>query len=526
MAWRITHIYPFLFAIIPVVRLVAENPGWMSVDDAGAVVAAVLAACGVVYGLALLATRGWGRRLPPLILLGVVLAFWVYVRVAPLVERRTGWSHPVLFPLWVAATVGTIWWLVRRPALLDRAETFLTLTSGVLLSWFLLSIGVAQYRSARAVRESAVVRRLVEPIRIQPGTKVGPKRDIYLIVLDEYANAEVTGRLFGFDNHVFLDSLRQLGFVVPAVHSNYSHTFLSLASMLNASHIAALSGELGRWSVDRTVSDYLVTHNRTVAFLKAQGYQYVLFPSLSWEATKHDSRAIFVFRAGHGLNAAREVTRSGLRLVLNKTSLLKFVNWGVDRLARNHVARTFAAVAQVSTRPGPVFAFAHVMSPHDPYIFDRDCGPAQKAGGSRPQRYVEQIQCVDHMVLDLVTTLLRTSHLPPVILLQGDHGSKTLLPYKDRDPDNITLAAAKERLGAFGAYYLPDQGSEVFGDSVTIVNVMGNVLRFYLGAALPRESEDMYLSVHRAPFAFKRVDFAWLAREDWSARPRSPSEIR
>ena len=31
------------------------------------------------------------------------------------------------FALWVAATVGVIWWLARRPALLDRTERFLTL---------------------------------------------------------------------------------------------------------------------------------------------------------------------------------------------------------------------------------------------------------------------------------------------------------------------------------------------------------------------------------------------------------------
>ena len=54
---------------------------------------------------------------------------------------------------------------------------------------------------------------------------------------------------------------------------------------------------------------------------------------------------------------------------------------------------------------------------------------------------------------------------------------------------------------------------------MTIVNVMGNVLRFYLGAALLREPDDMYLSVDPAPYALKRVDFAWLAGEDWSAGP-------
>ena len=523
MTWRITHIYPFLFAIIPIVRLVAAYPGWAELDDAAVVVATVLAACGLVYGLALLATRRRGHRLPALVLLGVVLGFWAYVRVARLVEHRTSLSHPVLLPLWAAATVAMIWWLVRRPALLDRAERFLTLTSTMLVGWFVLSIGVAEWRGARAVRQSTLVRRLAEPILVQPGARVGPKRDIYLIVLDEYANAEVTGRLFGFDNQVFLDSLRQLGFVVPAVHSNYLHTFLSLPSLLNASHLAGLSGELGRRSIDRTVPDYLFEHNRTVPFLKSQGYQFVFFPSLSWEATRHSPQADLEFHAWPGLDPARELTRSGLRQVLTKTSLLKFVEWGSPRLVRGHVTRTFAAIAQVPKIPGPVFTFAHVLSPHSPYVFDRDCRPApQKTGGSRAKHeaasYVAQIHCLNHMVLDVVTTLLRTSELPPVILLESDHGSKTLLFDKAGTAENIPLAAAKERLGAFRAYYLPDHGREVFGDSMTVVNVMGNVLRFYLGAALLREPDDLYLSVDPAPYAFKRVDFAWLAGDDWSAR--------
>jgi hypothetical protein len=525
MTWRITHSYPFLCAIIPVVRTVAAYPGWADLDDVAIIVTVVLAACGVVYGLVLLATRRRSDRLPPLVLLGVVLGFWGYARVATLMERRTGVSHPVLLPLWAVATVGVIWWLVRRPALLDRAETFLTLTSGILVGWFVLSIGIAEYRSARAVRQSALVRRLAEPIPLKPGARVGPKRDIYLIVLDEYASAEVTGRLFGFDNRVFLDSLRQLGFVVPAVHSNYLHTLLSLPSLLNASQIADLSGELGGRSLDRTLPDYLVEHNRTVPFLKSQGYRFAFFPSQSWESTRHNPQADQEFQVWHGVNPARELTRSGLRTVLKKVSLLKYFEWGASRYTRDHVSRTFAAIAQVPRIPGPVFTFAHVLSPHGPYVFDWNCRPATKRPAASPPKrtaaaYVAQIQCLNHMVLDLVTTLLRTSDLPPIILVQGDHGSKSLLFDKAGAAEKITLAAAKERTGAFGAYYLPDHGSDAFGDSVTIVNVMGNVLRFYLGGSLAPGPDDMYLSVDPAPYAFKRVDFAWLAGEDWSARPR------
>lgn len=91
-----------------------------------------------------------------------------------------------------------------------------------------------------------------------------------------------------------------------------------------------------------------------------------------------------------------------------------------------------------------------------------------------------------------MTTLLRTSE---------SHGRKTLLLDKAETSEEITLAAAKERLGASGAFYLPDRGSEMFRDSVTTMNVMGNVLRFYLGAALPREPDDRYLSGDPALYA-------------------------
>ena len=363
------------------------------------------------------------------------------------------------------------------------------------------------------------MQRLAEPIPVQPGARVGPKPDIYLIVLDEYANAEVTRWLFGFDNHVFLDSLRQLGFIVPAVHSNYLHTFLSLPSLLNAAHVAGLSAEIGSRSVDRTVPDYLVQHNRTARFLKSQGYKFAFFPSLGWETTRHNSEADLEFDAWHGSNP-RPVIRSGLRNVLIRTSLLRYVDVGERRDAiRLQLTRTFAAIAETPKIPGPVFTLAHVVSPHDPYVFDRDCRPAtwEPGHGSRLERtggpYVEQVQCLNHLVLALVTELLRASERPPIILLQGDHGSKALLFDQAASVEKITLAAARERLGAFGAYYLPNHGSEAFGDSMTVVNVMGDVLRFYFGAALPREPDDMYLSVDRAPYAFKRVDFAWLAGE-------------
>ena len=75
-------------------------------------------------------------------------------------------------------------------------------------------------------------------------------------------------------------------------------------------------------------------------------------------------------------------------------------------------------------------------------------------------------------------------------------------------------AAARERVGAFGAYYLPDSGAKAFGDTVTVVNVLGNVLRHYFRADLPRAGDEQYISLADSPYEFRRVDARWLTGDD------------
>jgi hypothetical protein len=522
------RLYPFLLAVVPVLHLVASNPGWSKLDDLAVVVAAVLAGCGIVYGLTALVARGrWGGRLPPLAALAAVLWFWGYVRVVDRMGHRADvTTHLVLFPLGMAVTLGLGWWLLRRPALLDRVAIFLTLVGGLLVGRSALSIGMTELRSARVIRESTVVQRLAQPIRVRPGAAARPGRDIYLIILDEYANAEITRTRYGFDNHVFLDSLRQLGFVVPAVHSNYLHTLISLPSLLNASQLADLSRDVGGRSGNPRLANYLLEHNRGVGFLKSQGYTFAFFPSLWWPATRHNRSADREFGGGNGFDPVRELSRTELRRDLRVASMLDLLHRETRWQAADadQTVHTLAALTQVPGIPGPVFAFAHVLSPHQPFTFESDCRPLVRkpAVGSGRGRYVEQIECLDRMLLKLISSLLRDSDVPPVILLQGDHGSSTTAFDTATTAEAIPPAAAFARFGAFGAYYLPDHGSAAFGDSVTVVNVLGNVLRHYLGADLPREPDDLYLSAYSAPYAFKRVSLAWLAQAD-SAEGRQHS---
>ena len=255
----------------------------------------------------------------------------------------------------------------RRPSALDRANTFFTLTGLLMVGWLGFRLVTDLLHARSVVQHSVLARQLARPIPagVSPAAKAA-QRDVYLIVLDEYANAGVLRDVLLFDNRVFEDSLRHLGFTIPgSVHSNYVHTLLSLPSLLNFSHLTPLTDEVGRHSTDATLPNYLLENNRAVAFFKRQGYRFLFFPSQWWPSTVRNRNADWQFDAWPGFNPARAATRSDLRRSLLATTAFAFLkrddHWDAD-----YIRRTLSRLEQVPTQTEPTFTFAHVVSPHWP----------------------------------------------------------------------------------------------------------------------------------------------------------------
>ena len=108
-------------------------------------------------------------------------------------------------------------------------------------------------------------------------------------------------------------------------------------------------------------------------------------------------------------------------------------------------------------------------------------------------------------MLELVTSLLRRSSPAPIILVVGDHGSRFADVGFYAHPERVSPAFIRERFGAFGAFYLPAGGDSVFREPVTLVNVVGNVLRYYFAADLAPSPDEMYVSGIDL-YRFYRVD--------------------
>ena len=504
-----SSLYPFLLVAVRVLYLAANNPGHFSLDDLIVVLAGTLAGTGLIYSLARLALRKVRSALPALVTLVVVA--WIFG--APAIYQQLPEilrSSPTA--VWIGGIIVSglaVRLLSSRPRVLHVAATFLTNVYAVLAAWLVLDIGLDRRNGDRAVARSDLVRDLEQPIRPRrQGPSQGPPRDIYVIVLDEYANDTVLRTVLGFDNSTFEDSLRTLGFYIPRfVRSNYTQTSLSLASFLNAAHVNRLRDEVGQ-SNDANIVNHLVDQNRVGRYLQAHGYRFVFFPSSWWFATRGSTIADSTVRVGPRLELGRELSRTDFRRVIWHNTMLWWfyrTEWGDDAMVRD----TFHAFGALASDPRPLFGFAHVISPHVPYVFDANCRPREHEYARNREGYVSQLQCVNRLVLGTVTDLLQRSAVAPVIILQGDHGTAFLDYSGASDAGRVNLKAAGERFGAFGAYFLPDGGASVFGDTVAVVNVLGNVLRAYAGADLRIAPDEQYVSLDRAPFDMYRVQPQW-----------------
>jgi hypothetical protein len=530
-------LYPILFAIFLPLAILAQRPTYIPVGDAAAVcltgAVAVAAMMAVVYGIG----RVWLRPDPAASVaaagaFGAVGLFYGY-RVLGVVGLLIV-AHPTPALMVGCALVGVCAWAYRRrdfSRLFSHRfgiERYLTVVGAVLVTWSAAQVTVRQVAGARALTRSELVRELARPVPLRArvaapagdsaAERAKRKRDVYVIVLDEYASSDVLRERFGFDNRPFEDSLRALGFRIPAsVRSNYAITLLSVPSLLNFAQMRPLADEMAASSRMSTPLNYLIEHNRAAAFLKGQGYRYVFFPSAWFPATRASAEADAQYDPYRGFDLGRSIYRSQFRTKLASVTMLSAFRNVLPSAAAvyaEHTTRTFAGVTAVAGSVGPTFVFAHVLMPHDPWFMDAACRPVlardlmSQGWDHSPASHAmlrDQVQCVNEQTLKTVRTLIARSQPSPIIIIQGDHGTQESLNPPLSDTAVPDIEQARERFRAFGAYYLPGGGAAAMPESTSVVNVLRHVFSYYFDADLPPLPNTMFYSF-QLPYAMTELD--------------------
>jgi hypothetical protein len=122
----------------------------------------------------------------------------------------------------------------------------------------------------------------------------------------------------------------------------------------------------------------------------------------------------------------------------------------------------------VAAIPSPKFVFAHIISPHGPYVFDAE-GNFIPDENDTDKGYVGQVEYLNSRLIPLLQNLIENSEGPPVIILQADHGG------------HGTQFDLDHRMNILNAYYLPDDGDQYLYASISPVNSFRLVFDTYFG---------------------------------------------
>jgi hypothetical protein len=506
--------YPYVVAIYPLWFLYLRNLGQVS---ATAALDATLVALVITYLLILLATRLTGSRaVAALITSALFIAFYAYgpmhdvaVRIA-VNDRgqnlqaigRVFENHLSLSSLLMGVSGLVIWLFITR---VDRASTRITgagnVAAGTLGAILLIRLFSAVVRQ----HESEVHH---DRASIEAGTRLsvlGYNPDIYYIILDGYARADVLAEHYGFDNSPFIDELERRGFeVTDRSNANYNHTFLSLASSLNfdylqnfAADILAdedfLQGRRGFEPIAKRLQD-----NRAAQFLRTRGYRFVHLQSSSPETVRNPYADEQIQCSGRVFDDEyfRAVAEISWLRALAPGSLV------TDDLAECHKLR-LQALADQGGRPGPKFVFTHFLPPHHPYLFDRHGNVLRTVTISNQfdyqarlweykAGYLDQLQYMNTSMLEVIDRIRAQSKQPPIIIVQSDHG-----PNLKKD---LTVEQARSlRIANFAAYLLPGAAPGTLPPDCAPVNQFRYLFNHYFAADFPILPSRIFFSEFKTP---------------------------
>jgi hypothetical protein len=492
--------HPLLLAAFPVVALYAYNAQELPLSVILVPLVVALAVTSVLLLSTWLICRSINKA-------GIIASLFLVLLLSTgyLFDLRKwlGASGPyiagsMLLAIWVLLFPYLMYLVVRTGKTLRNPTIILNVATVVMVVVSLFTIGASEFRRSMSEQECAASDATVD-LQVPEGQKLP---DIYYIILDRYAGAATLAENYGFDNSDFISYLASGGFYVASESSaNYVRTSESLASSLNMEYIDYMDEK----SNDLLPMSERIEDNALQRSLKAAGYQFINVGSW-WGPTRQNENADYCTRTSEFEESLLTMT---MPYHVSAAAGL------VDDARMRQWKRTqfeFDKLAEIPNMEEPTFTFAHILSPHVPYVFDSDGSfllPEQANTRSDMENYCNQLVATNNMVRTLVDGLLTGSEVAPIIILQADEG-----PYPERYDANYrsfnwgkaTDAEIRQKFEILNAYYLPGVDSSVLYPTITPVNSFRLVFDLYFGTGLGLLPDKSYAYVdYSHPYQFLDV---------------------
>ncbi len=503
---RKNPIHPILFGLFPVLSLYSLNTALVPTRDVVWPLLLILGGTCFVWLILGLILRSSQRGA-----MGAsvsVVLFFAFGHAWDLVHKQKLLSKLIPFrgdflPFWLAVFIVAVILACWKWKRIDGFTSAMNVGGIVLAGFPFLSILISWFSAWHGTSIGAMSGQ-------ETKLKVDDRPDIYYIILDGYGRSDSLKRVIGFSNDWFIKGLESRGFFVATdSKSNYCQTELSLSSSLNLGYLPKVLPDMSPSWTDRTVLDGLIDENQVSKYLKKIGYRYEAvttgFPSVrpySADLWFHSADGLSYF-SGVLLNEIPVSPSNDVATESQYDSRRQYLNGALTHLQES-----------VSTSQ-PRFIFAHILAPHPPFVFDEngksvaptghmfayvDASDFFDYGGTVKEYrdgYTGQATYLSKRILQVVDQILKSSTKPPVIILQGDHGSKMRMSQTSVDKSDLN-----ECFPNLNAYFVPKSVRANLYPGITPVNSFRMLFNGLFDDHFTKLPDESFYSSWLTPFKF------------------------
>ncbi len=454
----------------------------------------------------------------------MILLFFSYGHVFSLINNLPGIGPTLahqryLMLTWLILFATSLVLIIKYGKNANNLHRIINYTALILVGLVCIQLLFAEYSQTQARVNNRLTKledkNAFDPSRIENKNNLP---DVYLIVLDSYAREDVLERELNFDNKPFIKNLTDLGFVVPnCTMTNYPYTAQIMPAELNMNYLDAFypyDSTMTRIDYNIAIDDIrhsLVRKNLTDLGYKTISFEsnpqwveipdadifhssntpgqfyFRIFDKTEYHQILSDSTLLSSLHDAEGVIPGLHDVRSKFEdFVASINTNLKFAVEDPNRKKYNMLIDYLDYMETVTSIPGHKFVYLHLMAPHSPQVL----GPnGEFVPGVRIPGYSYAVTYVNKRILGIISKIINQSKVPPVIILQGDHG------FSDDE---------KSRMYNLNAYYLPGAGKKLLYPTITPVNTFRVIFNAYFDGKYPLLKDTGYW-FQGALFNFKKA---------------------
>lgn len=261
------------------------------------------------------------------------------------------------------------------------------------------------------------------------------KPNVYYIILDEYGAFDVMKEYYQYDNSDFKDFLVDKGFTVSKLSSNnVPNTVVVIPNLLNYNYVVQ----------SNNMDNYKYKENSALFNLfKNNGYNtYAIDTLCALSPTLPRLNADIHIKLSNTESSSNEFAKMVLSgTILKIADVFLSPDKGYFSYVRDIMNNSFSNIEKLSKENNNGrFIFAHIMSPHEPFVFDKNGNYIDDNKNIRnweeKKYYLEQYIYITNRVKEVISNIIKNDS-DSIIIIQSDHSMRTVKGIKEGDKVKI-----------------------------------------------------------------------------------------